>query len=168
MARYRCGDKVDVKILMEDIDKKKDIADITRLKSKLQEFTERWVAHGVPLKTSFTIEFNQFIILAADEDHQSPSGCSIDGSVRVLKELEQLTGIRLFDRNLVAFKIDGQIILIPVDQLKLKFAEGTLNAKTLSFNNLVCSKSEFQEGWLQPAGKTWLKRYIPEDLVKMK
>ncbi|MEO5601110.1 MAG: hypothetical protein ABIR06_09300 [Cyclobacteriaceae bacterium] len=156
------------RIWIYQADRQMTSAELGVMKSKLQEFTEGWVAHGVPLKTSFTIEFNQFIILAADEDHQSPSGCSIDGSVRVLKELEQLTGIRLFDRNLVAFKIDGKIILIPVDQLKLKFAEGALNASTLSFNNLVSSKGQFHEGWLQPAGKTWLKRYIPEDMVKMK
>src|SRR5918992_1402536 len=69
------------------------------VKSNLREFTEEWAAHGSPLKTSFTIKFDQFIILAADETHESPSGCSIDGSVRVLKKLEQSLGIQLFDRN---------------------------------------------------------------------
>ena len=39
MARYRSGDKVDVNILLEDFDKRKDTADITWLKSKLLELT---------------------------------------------------------------------------------------------------------------------------------
>jgi hypothetical protein len=138
------------------------------VEKKLLEFTGVWAAHGEPLKTSFAIKFDQFIILAADEDHHSPSGCSIDSSVRVLKEIEQLTGIQLFDRNLVAFKNDNAIALIPLQKLKEKFADGILNDESLAFNNLVSTKSQLDDSWLQPAGKTWLKRYIPETLAGLK
>lgn len=136
--------------------------------SKLRGFTDEWNAHGEPLKTSFTVKFGQFIILAADENHHSPSGCSIDSSVRVLKEIEQSVGIQLFDRNLVAFKVEEKIILVPIGDLKQKFHDGMLNEETLTFNNLVNTRSQVESDWIVPAGKTWLKRYIPNELVKLK
>lgn len=135
---------------------------------RLQEFTEEWAAHGAPLKTSFTIEYDQFIVLSADEEHQSPSGCSIDSSFRVLKGIEQAIGFKLFDRNLVAFKLGTEIILFPLSQLKQKFADGTLNKDSLSFNNQVSTKSELENNWLQPAARSWLSRYIPAEMVKLK
>lgn len=138
------------------------------LKSKLQDFTEVWNAHGTPLKTSFTVKYDQFIILAADENHQSPSGCSIDSSIRVLKEIEQTLGVQFFDRNLVAFKIEEQIELIPMSGLKQKFQEGMLTEGVLTFNNLVSTKAQFENEWLVPADQTWLRRYIPGDLMKAK
>lgn len=135
---------------------------------KLRDFTEVWAAHGKPLKTSFIVKFNQFIILAADENHQETSGCSIDSAVRVVKEIEQMTGIPLFDRNQVAFKINETIIMAPIQHIKQKFHDGIWNEQTLTFNNLVNTKSAFEQQWLVPAGKTWLKRYIPNELVKLK
>jgi hypothetical protein len=138
------------------------------VEEKLRAFTESWAAHGEPLKTSFTVKFDQFIILAADEDHHSPSGCSIDSSFRVLKEIEGMTGIPLFDRNLVAFMVDDQVMLIPLRDLKEKFAAGILKQDTLSFNNLISIKAELDAKWLVPARETWLKRYILDELVKSK
>ena len=134
----------------------------------LRDFTEGWAAHGSPLKTSFTVKYDQFIILAADETHETPSGCSIDSSVRVLKALEHDHGVQLFDRNLIAFKSDGGIELIPFQDLKQKFKDGILNQGTLTFNNLVGTKSALEHDWLVPADKTWLKRYIPNELAKVK
>ena len=135
---------------------------------RLREFTDGWVAHGSPLKTSYTIPFDHFIVLAADEAHQSASGCSIDSSVRVLKSLEQSFGMDLFDRNRVAFRIAGRIVLLPLRELKQKFQEGILNEDTLTFNNLVSTKSEFEHRWIIPAGETWLRRYLIDPLVKVK
>lgn len=135
------------------------------VESQLRQFTEKWAAHGSPLKTSFTLKFNQFIVLAADESHQAPSGCSIDSSVRVLKELEQSLDLQLFNRNFIAFKTGEQVSLVPMQNLKQKFQDGILNADSLTFNNLVASKAEFERSWLTPVRNTWLKRYIPEEVV---
>jgi hypothetical protein len=135
---------------------------------RLRQFTEEWSVHGSPLPTSYLVKFDQFITLGADETEQSASGCSIDSSVRVLKSLEQCFGIQLFDRNQVAFKIGDGIVLVPVQELKQKFAARILNQDTLTFNNLVDTKASFEKSWLVPAGDTWLKRYMPNPLAKVK
>lgn len=135
---------------------------------KLHQFTESWAVHGSPFNTSYSIKHNQFIIFAADETQQNASGCSIDSSVRVLKELEQVFGLELFDRSQVAFWVNSAVMLVPLQALKQKFQDGTLIDETLAFNNLVQTKKDLDENWLAPAGQTWLKRYIPNPLAKVK
>jgi hypothetical protein len=82
--------------------------------------------------------------------------------------LEEDLGVQLFDRNLIAFKSGNAIQLIPLPHLKQKFQDGTLNEGTLTFNNVVGTKSALDHEWLVPAANTWLKRYIPNELVKVK
>lgn len=132
----------------------------------LARFTGEWAVHGTPLKTSYAIRYDQFIVLAADESDGIASGCSIDSSVRVLKELERSIGIDFFVRDQVAFWIGDKVQLLGLAQLKEKFSDGTLNGETLTFNNLVDTKSAFEAGWLTPAANTWLKRYLPNVLVR--
>jgi hypothetical protein len=135
---------------------------------RLKEFTENWMVHGSPFDTSYSIKFDQFIVLAADESTQSASGCSIDSSVRVLKDLEQVLGVDLFDRNQAAFLVNDRVQLVPLRDLKQKFQDGILNGDSLSFNNLVATVKDLNESWLVPAGQTWLKRYMSNPLAKVK
>ncbi len=107
------------------------------INEQLDAFCHQWAAHGHPLKTSFKVEHHQFIILAADESYHLPSGCSIDSSVHVIKSLQSQTGIDFFDRTQIAFLIEGTIRLFPMAKLKEEFANRTLTAETLSFNNLA-------------------------------
>lgn len=134
--------------------------------SRLRAFTEEWVVHGAPLDTSFELPHRHFIVLAADESRQAASGCSIDSSVRVLKEIEQAFDVRLFERDNIGFYIGGNVVLFPLGVLKEKFSDGMLTADTLAFNNLVNTKADFQERWIVRAGDTWLKRYLPKSLEK--
>lgn len=142
-------------------------SEVSIIESGLREFAEQWNAHGSPLNSSFRIGHRQFIILAADESRQAASGCSIDGSVRVLKDLEQKLGISLFDRSVVAFKVGDRIETVPLSGLKEKFTSGILNGDTLTFNNLVSTKSELETQWLLPAGSSWVRRYIANPLAKV-
>jgi hypothetical protein len=127
----------------------------------LKDYCHRWKAHGDELKASFDIRFDHFIIMAADEDYNSTSGCSIDDSVRAIKEIENNTNSNFFNRNLVAFKQDTGIVLIDRSTLKEKYLTGMWNDASLTFNNLVDTKSKLDHEWITEAGKTWLKRFIP-------
>lgn len=131
----------------------------------LRDFTEGWQVHGSPVKAAFDIRYNQFIILAADESYNAPSGCSIDSAVRAVQDLESLLGTKLFDRQQAAFLVEDRILLIPTSQLKQKFAEGIWNEHTPSFNNLVATKNQLADEWITPARNNWIKRYIPSTRV---
>jgi len=131
----------------------------------LKVFCTQWQAHGAPLKTSFDIAFNHFIILAVDENSGGASGCSIDGSVRLLKELGEKMGVDFFDRTQIAFLIDDEVSLYPMPKLKELFGEGTLNASVKTFNNLVATKAEYLQSWKLEVADSWLAKYLPKSTL---
>jgi hypothetical protein len=131
----------------------------------LTAFTERWLVHGSPMAASFDIRFDQFIILAADEDANAASGCSIDDSVRTIKSLGTQLGVDFFDRTSVAFKNGEQVFTIPMSALKEKLGEGIWSSGTLVFNNLVNTIGALDKTWFTPANTTWLKRYLSKQEI---
>lgn len=131
----------------------------------LAAFTNAWVAHGNPLKTSFTILYDQFIVLAADEDFNEASGCSIDSSVRVIRQLDQQFSFDLFDRTKIAFLKDEQIEMIPLNELPRALTEGRWTKNSMFFNNVIGSKFQLKSDWSIPAGQSWLKRYLAKTVV---
>ena len=52
-------------------------------------FINQWTAHGNNLQASLTIKYDQFLLLAVDEEIHNATGCSIDSSVAFIKTLGQ-------------------------------------------------------------------------------
>ena len=130
--------------------------------TKLKAFCDQWLAHGHPLKTSFKIEYNLFLILAVDENVSGASGCSIDGSVRMLKEFQTQLGIDFLDRSNIAFLVDNTLVLHKLADLKRLFNEGILTGKSASFNNALTLKHELETKWIEKASESWLSKYLPK------
>jgi hypothetical protein len=131
----------------------------------LESFTQQWAAHGQPLKSSFKILYHQFIVLAADESFNAASGCSIDDSVHVIKEIDHRYALSLFDRTLVAFLKDDAVMVVRLNELSESLASGSWHQDMPVFNNLVSTKGEMSAGWIVPAKQTWLKRYLTKIVV---
>jgi hypothetical protein len=128
----------------------------------LRSFCAEWAAHGEPLKSSFRIEKNQFVLMAVAEDYHHPSGCSIDSSVGVLRQIHSVTGVDLLDRTKVAFYLDGMVTLIPIGELKSNFSSGRLQASTITFNMLAATKAEWARKWQIPAENSWMAKYLSQ------
>ena len=133
--------------------------DINRV---LAAFCQQWMAHGQPLNAGFEVRHHRFVILLVDESGHAASGCSIDGSVHVMKNLQNQLGIDFFDRTQVAFWANGQIVTIPFTRLKQAFGSGEVNGQTLAFNLQAATKDDLDNHWLIPAEKTWLAKYLPK------
>ena len=131
----------------------------------LRDLCEQWSAHGTPLHTSFTLQFDLFVILAVDEHQQGASGCSIDGSVRYLKSVQSQLGLDFFDRTQTAFLVNGKIAIYPIQELKTLFENNTLSEVSIAFNNAISTKSEWETHWKVTAKNSWLKRYLPQTPV---
>jgi hypothetical protein len=131
----------------------------------LKVFCEQWNAHGQALKSSFRIEKNQFVIMSVDEDFHNPSGCSIDSSVGVLRQIHAATGVDLLDRSRVAFYLDDKVTLIPVSEVKVNFTSGRLQASTLTFNTLASTKAEWESKWQIPVEKSWMAKYLSKSAL---
>jgi hypothetical protein len=137
--------------------------EVSIISDALLAFTKQWSAHGEPLLTSFDIRLEQFIILAADEKYVPPSGCSIDGAVRTIKDLGNRFAIDFFDRTATAFLRNEGVTLIPMTALKSHFNNGILNHESLVVNLLVSTKADLADAFVVPVSNTWLKRYLPAE-----
>ncbi|GHN00156.1 hypothetical protein WSM22_16450 [Cytophagales bacterium WSM2-2] len=137
------------------------------ISENLKGFCSRWEAHGNPLQTSFAVEHKQFVVLSVNENTAGASGCSIDGSVRVLKELGQHLNIDFFNRAKVAFLIEDEVRLYSLPELQTLFKTETLNRSSTTFNNLVSDKSAFESSWKTSAEKSWLVKYLPKSALSL-
>lgn len=135
------------------------------ISASLQSFTNQWTAHNQPLKASFIIRYDQFIVLAVDESYTEASGCSIDSSVAVIRQLSNQLKVDFFNRTTVAFYIDGQVSTLAMADLKSNYEEGFWSGETIVMDNTVPTKAAFDTGWMRKANETWLKRYLSKATV---
>lgn len=131
-----------------------------QIEDLLNDFISKWNSHGTPVKGFGTLFFGQFILLMADENATGVSGCSTDSSVHLMKEIEQLYKVSLFDRQNLAFIIKDKIQLLPLNQLQYAYSNQFINSDTLYFNNLVQTKLELETSWLISVKESWLSKKI--------
>lgn len=136
------------------------LSEALHIEDLLKNFYVRWESHGAPVKGHADLIFGQFIIIMADETATGVSGCSTDGSVRLIKEIEKTFNVTMFDRLLMAFIVKEKIQLIPLPQLNYALENDFINADTLYFNNLVQTKEELEKNWLVPIKESWLASRI--------
>lgn len=135
--------------------------EVFEIEPMLENFADQWTSHGAPVKGFGTLLYGQFIILMAEESVVTLSGCSMDSSVHLIKEIENKTGVQLFNRDLLAFWIKDKVQIIPLTQVGYALENGLLQKETLYFNNLVNTKSDIEANWLQPISESWLgKKFI--------
>lgn len=131
------------------------------IEEMLENFVRDWKSHGTPVKGYANLFYGQFIVLMADETATGVSGCSTDSSVRLIKEIEHRMGISLFDRLMLAFRIDDKVQMVPLSQVPYALGNGFIGPDTLYFNNTAATKAELESGWLIPLKDSWLAaRYL--------
>lgn len=128
---------------------------LDEITTTLSIFTSEWTAHNQQLKATFEIRYNQFIILIVDESQAGASGCSIDKSVRLMKELEEKYNINLFDRFQMAYKANEEIISVSREEFETLIKKGDINEETIVFNNLVSDYHQYQDRWEVALKDSW-------------
>lgn len=141
-------------------DRKLEPKEVEWLSKASHLFCEQWAAHGQELRSSFNIFYDQFLVLAVDEDKSLPSGCSIDSSVHLINEAQKEMGVNFFDRMKVAFLEEDRVIVEPLTNVKTKIETGEISKATSTFNNLVTTIEELESGWKVPVAESWLKKYF--------
>ncbi|GAB3642100.1 hypothetical protein [Spirosoma arcticum] len=134
--------------------------DVNAINQELKPALSYWAAHGQALLASAQVIENQFVIVGVDEGYNLPSGCSIDASVRTLRQLGESLGIDFFDRSAAVRGVDGSVMTIELPAIKTAVLSGTITPDTVVFNTLVKIKAEFLTNWHLRAADSWLKRYF--------
>lgn len=132
--------------------------EVQQLNPILAEFAENWAAHGSAMVAAAEIILDRFIIFAIDERAQAASGCSIDTSINLLKDIEKAYGVNLYDRMATAFITPQHSIeMQPVQSLS---QNTEVTADTLVFDNLVNTVADLKTHWLKPISESWHKRFV--------
>jgi hypothetical protein len=124
----------------------------------LKAFVSNWHSHGDPVTGYADLFFGQFIVLIADETRSGVSGCSTDSSVRMIKDIEQMFNVNMFDRLLLGFIVKERVQMIPIAQLSYALENNFIEPSTLYFNNTVTDLSQLREKWLIPLRDSWLAK----------
>ncbi len=135
-------------------------AEVEQVKPHLIQFITQWTSHGAKLQASAEILYNRFLVIANDEDVNSPSGCSIDASVRFVKQLEAQLNVSFFDRTQLAFWNNETIETVPLPEIKNRIKEGLIQADSLYFDTLLNTSGQLQAAWPKPAKESWLAKYF--------
>ncbi len=134
--------------------------EVDQISDYLRNFVNNWKRHGDELTASFKIEYDQFIILAVDENVSEISGCSIDSSVHIIKEIEKAFDIDLLNKMVVSFKDGSNINTVTLSDFKKYANANKINANTIVFNNMINSKAELEAAWEVKASKSWHAKFL--------
>ena len=130
------------------------------IKEKTSEFIENWQRHGDDLKASYCVKYNQFIVLAVDENTNEVSGCSIDASVNLIKNFEKAFSADLTNKLNISFKDNSNINIVTMADFQKYVKQQKITANTIVFNNMVTTKEAFENNWEVTADKSWHKRFL--------
>ena len=89
------------------------------VQENLEHFASSWKAHSTPLKAKACLLHEYTIAFVVDQSTANASGCSVDSSVRFVKELGKELNIDFFNRlNVVVEDANGNRTLHAYRKLK--------------------------------------------------
>jgi hypothetical protein len=135
-------------------------SEISWIQTLLTTFCEGWNTHGQAMPTSFDIVYDQFIMLAVDQDDLGASGCAIDSSVRIIRTIQEKIGVNLLDSGKVSYIREDKVAVDKLAEVRKSIAKGVLQPDTAIFNPTINTKSDLTENWIIPAKNSWLNRFF--------
>jgi hypothetical protein len=130
------------------------------INEQLYQFYSQWLSHGDKVNGWAKLLYRQFVVVIADEDEVSVSGCSTDSSVRVIKSLERQYSVNFFDRMMLTFLVKDKAEMLPYNQVQYALDKGYINDSTVLFNNTVTTKKELLKSWQIPLKDSWLAERV--------
>lgn len=136
-------------------------AEAAEINESAKQFAGQWTAHKQQLTSDGGLLYNCFIVLMVDESMAGASGCSIDSSVRFVKEIGAKYQADFFNRMMLYY-IDenNQLQILSFNEASAAFAEGAINESTLVFNHLVNTKEAFNAAWQVSLAQSPLLKFV--------
>ncbi len=138
--------------------------EVIEIKSILDNFIQEWSAHGTALKAAYKILYSHFIVFIVDETQAAASGCSIDSSVRIIKQIEQKFNIDFFNRFNMAYKLNEELKIASKEDFETLISIKKITPDTIVFNNMVQTLTDFENKWELPLSQSWHAQIFAEQL----
>ncbi len=117
------------------------------LSKNLDLFINQWATHGTELFAQAAVLHHSFIVIVSDESKVKSSGCSVDSSVRFVKDLGRELNIDFFNRMSVLLKKEDEY-------KRIHFSELSSNLDFEMFNPLVKTLKDLRTNWLIPVSNS--------------
>lgn len=132
------------------------------VKGELEAFLGEWVSHGAPVRGSYKIVEDRFVLLTGHTPG-GISGCSMDSSVRVFKTLKDRHGLDGLDRSLVYYRdAQGEIQGVHFSEFQKLVEKGQIDAETKVFDTTLTSLDDLRLGAFEkPFANSWHARSFP-------
>jgi len=119
--------------------------------SNLDQFINQWATHGTELFAKGGILHHSFIVIVADENKVKSSGCSIDSSVRFIKDLGKELNIDFFNRMSILLKKEHEY-------KRIHFSDLSNHLEYEMFNPMVKTLKDLREKFILPVSESELIR----------
>jgi hypothetical protein len=107
----------------------------------------------------FEMKYDRFLVLIVS--NETPLNMEQnDALVTLLQELEKEYKITLLDKVNVCFKQGEYVQLKEMNAFKKLIKSKGVSKKTIVFNNLITTKSEYDCCWETPAEESWISHYF--------
>ncbi|MEX1192390.1 MAG: hypothetical protein WEA99_10485 [Brumimicrobium sp.] len=126
------------------------------ISKSLEEFIQEWAAHGNKLWGDAAVINPYFVAIAVNDKLTPPSGCSIDASVKKMKELGELVEVDFFTRMKIAIDTESGIQQIDFNELKDREDIDAIKI----YDPLMSSLGEIRNNWPTRLAKSNFKQLV--------
>ena len=127
------------------------------INSMLIEICENWKSHNLNVRSSYIIYKNRYIILFAED---SISGCSIDGSNRILRNKLNECNINIMPNSKIGIFNESKIKFEDKPSIIEKIKKGEVKPDYKMINTTIQNKDEYNKSWILEINKSWLANFI--------
>ena len=152
------------KVWIYQSDRKLTTAETVQIQQMLDGFTATWKAHGHQLTAKGEVIYGYFIVLTVDETAAPATGCSIDASVRLIKDIQSQFNLDLFNRFNLAYKMGNEVFVNAKEDFETLISIKKIDSNTIVFNNMVQTLAEFEQKWEVPLQDSWHSSIFAEQL----
>ncbi len=125
----------------------------------IQERITHFLKEISAIDVYFEMKYDRFLVLIVS--HETPLNMEQnDALVNLFQELEKEYKISLLDKVNVCFKQGEYVQLKEMNAFKKLIKSKGVSKKTIVFNNLVTTKSEYDCCWETPAEDSWISHYF--------
>ncbi len=112
------------------------------IQENLEYFASAWKAHSTPLKAKACMLNEYIIAFVVDQTITNASGCSVDTSVRFVKELGEKLNINFFNRM--------KILIENKEGIKSLYSYNKLNElkEHKYYNPLIDNLKDLKDNWI--------------------
>jgi hypothetical protein len=119
-------------------------SEFQEIQKQFDDFSSQWKSHGAAMKNAMMLIDNQIAVISVDESLHAVSGCGIDASVKVIKDIETKYDVSFFERNWVFYKEKEALKKMQLSEFKI-FCKSNPNIQVVNpyFNNLNEIRTHF-------------------------